>query len=100
MHVEKKYISIGNLLSKISLADTDICAEYPDYQCICGFSRDALDSIISNVPVEDVREVVRGVWLDAGKNIYGQNLTRCSVCNANAIEGGIYCRCCGALMKQ
>ena len=100
MTVEKKYISIGTLLSVISLADTDICAEFPDFQCECGFSREALDTIISRVPVEEVREAVHGVWLDAGKNMYGQNLTRCSVCNANSIEGGRFCRCCGAIMKQ
>ena len=50
-------------------------------------------------PVE-AREVTYGVWLDAGKNMYGQNLTKCSVCNANSIEGGRFCRCCGALMKN
>jgi hypothetical protein len=48
----------------------------------------------------DARENAYGVWLDAGKNLYGQNLTRCSVCNANSIEGGLFCRCCGAVMKQ
>ena len=100
MNVEKKFISIGSLLNKISLADPDICAELPDFRCEWGFSRDALEELIVQVPLEDVREVVRGVWLDAGKNIHGQNLTRCSVCNANSIEGGRFCRCCGAVMKQ
>lgn len=50
-------------------------------------------------PVEAV-VVVRGVWLDAGKNMYGQNLTQCSICHSNSIEGGRFCRCCGALMKN
>jgi hypothetical protein len=50
-------------------------------------------------PVEAM-VVVHGIWLDAGKNIHGQNLTDCSVCHANAIEGGRFCRCCGALMKN
>ena len=100
MNVEKKFISIGNLLSKISLADPDICAELPDFRCEWGFSRDALDEIVSKVPVEEVREVTHGVWLDGGKNIHGQNLTKCSICHSNSIEGGRFCRCCGALMKQ
>ncbi len=52
------------------------------------------------IPVVEAIEVVRGVWLDAGKNIHGQNLTNCSVCHANSIEGGRFCRCCGALMKN
>lgn len=48
----------------------------------------------------DVTKTASGVWLDAGKNSYGQNLTQCSVCKANSIEGGRFCRCCGTLMKQ
>ena len=55
---------------------------------------------ISNIKPVEAKEVVHGVWLDAGKNIYGQSLTRCSVCSANSIEGGLFCRCCGAEMKQ
>ena len=55
---------------------------------------------ISKLKPVEAREVVHGVWLDAGKNIHGQNLTQCSVCKANAIEGGWFCRCCGAEMKQ
>ena len=55
---------------------------------------------IENIKPVDSRMNVYGVWLDAGKNIHGQNLTRCSVCNSNAIEGGLFCRCCGAVMKQ
>ena len=55
---------------------------------------------IDNITPVKVRGIVNGVWLDAGKNIYGQNLTRCSICNSNAIEGGLFCRCCGAHMKQ
>ena len=53
-----------------------------------------------HIPVVDAVEVRYGVWLDAGKNMYGQNLTNCSVCHANSIEGGRFCRCCGALMKN
>lgn len=52
------------------------------------------------ISVVEAIEVVRGVWLDAGKNIHGQNLTNCSVCHSNSIEGGRFCRCCGALMKN
>ena len=55
---------------------------------------------IENIKPVDARMNAYGVWLDAGKNIHGQNLTRCSVCNSNAIEGGLFCRCCGAVMKQ
>lgn len=55
---------------------------------------------IASIKAVDARENVYGVWLDAGKNLFGQNLTRCSVCNANSIEGGLFCRCCGAVMKQ
>jgi hypothetical protein len=53
-----------------------------------------------HIPVVDAVEARYGVWLDAGKNMYGQNLTRCSVCHSNAIEGGLFCRCCGARMKN
>ena len=60
----------------------------------------ALAYCIDNISAVDALEIIYGVWLDAGKNIHGQNLTRCSVCGANAIEGGRFCRCCGALMKQ
>ena len=55
---------------------------------------------LDGIDLVEVMEVVYGVWLDAGKNIYGQNLTRCNQCRANSIEGGRFCRCCGALMKQ
>jgi hypothetical protein len=55
---------------------------------------------IDKIKPVDARINVYGVWLDAGKNVHGQNLTRCSVCNANSIEGGRFCRCCGAVMKQ
>ena len=55
---------------------------------------------LADVPVVTARECSYGVWLDAGKNVHGQNLTRCSVCNANSIEGGRFCRCCGAVMRQ
>ena len=52
------------------------------------------------ISVVDAVEVRYGIWTDAGKNMYGQNLTQCSVCHSNSIEGGRFCRCCGALMKQ
>ena len=55
---------------------------------------------IDNIKPVEVKEVVYGVWLDAGKNVHGQNLTKCSVCKSNSIEGGRFCRCCGATMKQ
>lgn len=55
---------------------------------------------IDRIKPVDARINIYGVWLDAGKNIHGQNLTQCSVCKANAIEGGWFCRCCGAEMKQ
>jgi hypothetical protein len=55
---------------------------------------------INKIKPVEAREVVHGVWLDAGKNIHGQNLTNCSVCKSNSIEGGRFCRCCGALMKN
>ena len=55
---------------------------------------------IEQLPTVDAVEVVHGVWLDAGKNTYGQNLTKCSVCKSNSIEGGLYCRCCGAKMRN
>jgi hypothetical protein len=60
-----------------------------------------LDQILdcAEVIVEAV-EAPYGVWLDAGKNMYGQNLTQCSMCHSNSIEGGRFCRCCGALMKN
>jgi hypothetical protein len=60
----------------------------------------AIAYCIDNIKPAEARELVYGVWLDADKNIYGQNLTQCSVCKANAIEGGLFCRCCGAIMKQ
>ena len=46
------------------------------------------------------KKVVYGVWTNNGKNIHGQNITQCSVCHSNAIEGGRFCRCCGAPMKN
>jgi hypothetical protein len=52
------------------------------------------------IPVVDAVEVRYGIWTDNGKNMYGQNLTQCSVCHSNSIEGGRFCRCCGALMKN
>ena len=55
---------------------------------------------INNIKPVEARAVVQGVWLDAGKNIHGQSLTNCSVCKSNSIEGGRFCRCCGALMKN
>jgi hypothetical protein len=55
---------------------------------------------IDNIKPVEARDVVCGVWLDAGKNMYGQNLTQCSICHSNSIEGGRFCRCCGAFMKQ
>ena len=60
----------------------------------------AIAYCIDHVEPVDASMNVYGVWLDAGKNMYGQNLTQCSVCKANSIEGGIFCRCCGAVMKQ
>ena len=61
-------------------------------------SKDAASSI--RIPVVDAVEVVYGIWTAAGKNTYGQHLTQCSVCHSNSIEGGRFCRCCGALMKN
>ena len=55
---------------------------------------------VDNIKPVDARMNTYGVWLDAGKNLYGQNLTKCSACKANSIEGGLFCRCCGAVMKQ
>jgi hypothetical protein len=59
-----------------------------------------LDQIVEGIPVVEAREVTYGVWLDAGKNICNQDLTRCSICNSISISGGKFCRCCGAIMKQ
>lgn len=59
-----------------------------------------LDQIAESTPSVLAVEVRYGVWTDNGKNIYGQNLTQCSVCHSNSIEGGRFCRCCGALMKN
>lgn len=41
----------------------------------------------------------KGRWEDAGKNIHGQNLTRCTRCKGTSIEGGLFCRNCGADMR-
>ena len=60
----------------------------------------AIEYCIDRIVPVDARMNVYGVWLDAGRNIHDQNLTRCSVCKANSIEGGLFCRCCGAIMKQ
>ena len=59
-----------------------------------------LAQIIGCIPVVEAREATYGVWLDAGKNICNQDLTRCSVCGSVSISGGKFCRCCGAIMKQ
>lgn len=59
-----------------------------------------LDQIVEGLPSVCAAEVRYGIWTDSGKNMYGQNLTQCSVCHSNAIEGGWFCRCCGALMKN
>ena len=101
MVIENKYIAVNELLETLDGTSADMFGDFDgDYRTESGFSRAALDKIIEAVPRADVREVVYGVWLDAGKNIHGQNLTRCSVCNSNSIEGGLFCRCCGAIMKQ
>lgn len=44
-------------------------------------------------------EVKRGYWISVGKNVHGQHLKQCSVCKGNAIEGGLFCRNCGAEMS-
>lgn len=51
--------------------------------------------LVHNVAMDGV---VHGRWEDAGKNIHGQKLTRCSRCKGNSIEGGLFCRNCGAKM--
>lgn len=54
------------------------------------------ESLIANgVTVQEY-----GEWEYIGKNIHGQKLTRCKQCKGNSIEGGLFCRNCGAIMVQ
>lgn len=79
--VAEKYIKVDDLVPALK-----------------SLSNDHTGSLL--IPVVDAVEVRYGVWTDNGKNMYGQNLTQCSVCHSNSIEGGRFCRCCGALMKN
>ncbi len=53
---------------------------------------------IDNIKPVDATEVVYGQWIDVGSNIHGQKLTQCNRCGGNSIEGGLFCRTCGANM--
>ena len=59
-------------------------------ECVLGYAE--------SLPAVDAVEVVHAKWEDAGKNIHGQKLTRCSHCKGNSIEGGLFCRNCSARM--
>ena len=54
---------------------------------------------VETAPTVDAVEVVHGRWEDSGKNIHGQDLKRCSLCESISIEGGLFCRTCGADMR-
>lgn len=82
----------------IRLIDANLLVEFVGTRTSVWIYKPDLFWAIEQQPTVDAVEVVHGVWEEAGKNIYGQHLTRCSVCKANSIEGGFYCRCCGAMM--
>lgn len=56
------------------------------------------NKILDEQPTVDAVEVVHGKWEYAGKNIHGQILTWCDRCKGTSIEGGLFCRNCGAKM--
>lgn len=54
-----EYISKEDLIKAIEDAGADVIADYGDYDCESGFSRDNLSQIINSIPVADVAPVVR-----------------------------------------
>lgn len=55
---------------------------------------------IDRIKSIDAVEVVYGQWIDVGRNIHGQKITQCNQCHGNSIEGGLFCRNCGANMNR
>ena len=90
--VAEKYFKVDDIVPMLkSLSEDTTCPIHIAAE---------LDQITEGLPTVWAAEVRYGVWTDGGKNMYGQNLTQCSICHSNSIEGGRFCRCCGALMKN
>lgn len=69
------YISRKVAIEALENSDADVCAQYPDGYCGCGFSRAAVRAMLKNVPAADVEPVRHGRWLE---DDYGFNI--CSEC--------------------
>lgn len=93
-----EYISKEDLIKAVEDADVDIVADYGDYDCECGFSRDELSQIINSIPIADVEPVRHGVWepiIDGFGCLEGWIHPECGRTTREASQ---YCPTCGAKM--
>lgn len=95
-----EYISKEDLIKAIEDAGADVIADYGDYDCESGFSRDNLSQIINSIPTADVEPVRHGKWIRKVEND-GYAMSLCSDCSFPVhIYWGEskFCPACGAKM--
>lgn len=92
MKIDKEYIAVDVLRSTLNTEIADVVTTYPDYE-ESGFSRDALNEIIDNIPKEEVAPVIHAKW-----KLHNDGRGTCSHCNftqANVYDYDNYQRYCG-----
>ena len=92
-----RYIDADNL-SKVKYHNLPYTHIVPNGENVESYERgwnDAIDAIIENEPTADVRENVKGEWIEDGA------LTKCSVCGNTSEFCGTenFCYNCGADMR-
>lgn len=104
METKKEYIEVSTLLTTLEETSGDMFDDLDgDYYAESGFSRNALEELITTMPKADAVEVVHGRWINKTKDINGMVEERndCSACGQTywfACPDFYYCPNCGAIM--
>ena len=82
----------------IAVAEKELSAKYNRREMAVGFC--GFRNIIENVPAADVRENVRGKWIDIWDDFRISTKCKCNRCNKESERPvGNFCKWCGADMR-
>ena len=103
METKKEYIEVATLRKTFEETSGDMFDDFNgDYYVESGFSRKALEELITTMPKADAVEVVRGLWIEVNprKDVEGwtEYDYQCSICEEISWEATNYCSNCGAKM--
>ena len=97
METKKEYIEVAALRKTFEETCADMFGDLDgDFFAESGFSRNAVEEIITSVPKADIAEVVHGRWITDDKDV-----TYCGNCRHIDDYASVhnYCPMCGAKMN-